>query len=306
MSKQLIILISLLLCLNLAAHAQNYDKITYVHTDADGTPFAATDEQGDLDWQIDNYPYGKEYSNTQVARKSQISFAGKPYDEEIGLSYFGARWYDPDTGRFTGIDPAPVDPNDYRSFNRYSYGFNNPYKYVDPDGRYAEIVFEAGSLAVGFDSFIKNLRASNYQSAAVDAGGIVIDAIGVLIPGAPGVAGLGIAASRAAPVQETTTLYRAVGPDELADIQNTGELINRGSAEGKYFTDSAESASSYAKQAVKSFGDQPYTTVKTEISTSSLPSPTKVDGGIPAYVIPNKSLSTLKPQIQKSSTVPKK
>jgi len=138
MHKGLQRLLAVLLLSAIAAsplQAQQYSKITYVHSDADGTPFAATDEQGNIEWQIDHYPYGAEYSNTEVARKNNISFAGKPYDEEIGLSYFGARWYDPDIGRFTGIDPMPVNPNDYRTFNRYNYGFNNPYKYVDPDGR---------------------------------------------------------------------------------------------------------------------------------------------------------------------------
>jgi len=140
--------------------AQQYTKITYVHSEADGTAFAATDDRGNIEWQIDHYPYGGEYSNTEVARKNDISFAGKPYDEEIGLSYFGARWYDPDIGRFTGIDPMPVNPNDYRTFNRYAYAFNNPYKYQDPDGRLPflipvaifvakELAAEAASRATG-------------------------------------------------------------------------------------------------------------------------------------------------------------
>jgi len=34
-----------------------------------------------------------------------------------------------------GMDPAGVDPNDPRTFNRFAYANNNPYKYVDPDGR---------------------------------------------------------------------------------------------------------------------------------------------------------------------------
>jgi hypothetical protein len=41
-----------------------------------------------------------------------------------------------------------------------------------------------------------------------------------------------------------TTLYRAVGPAELTDIQKTGVLRNLGSAEGKYFTTSTENAAS--------------------------------------------------------------
>jgi hypothetical protein len=52
-------------------------------------------------------------------------------------------------------------------------------------------------------------------------------------------------------------LFRAVGPAELADIQATNMFRNLGSAEGKYFTTSAEGAAFYAKQAVKGFGDAP-------------------------------------------------
>ena len=83
-----------------------------------------------------------------------------------------------------------------------------------------------------------------------------------------------------------------------------GKLINRGSAEGKYFTNSAEDASSYAKQAVKAFGDQPYTIIKTKVPTSSLPSPVSVDRGIPAYVLPNETLPGLKPEILNSMPIP--
>ena len=67
-----------------------------------------------------------------------------------------------------------------------------------------------------------------------------------------------------------TTLYRGVMPEELADIQQTGQLINRGSAEGKYFSLDPGGVSSYAKQAVKGFGDPPYTMVQTQIPTRLL------------------------------------
>jgi hypothetical protein len=41
------------------------------------------------------------------------------------------------SARFYGMDPAPVNPEDPRTFNRYNYANNNPYRYVDPDGRYS-------------------------------------------------------------------------------------------------------------------------------------------------------------------------
>ena len=138
LTKSIVALLLLLPCLTL--QAQTYSKITYIHSDADGTPFAATDEQGNLAWQLDHYPYGDEYRNTSDERANDTSFAGKAYDSEIGLSYFGSRWYDPAIGRFASIDPRPITPEDYRTFNRYAYGFNNPYKYVDPDGRFAFLI----------------------------------------------------------------------------------------------------------------------------------------------------------------------
>ena len=64
-------------------------------------------------------------------------YIGKVQDTTTGLVYFGARWFDPITGRFLGFDPANVTDDNPHSFNRYAYGNNNPYKYLDPDGRVA-------------------------------------------------------------------------------------------------------------------------------------------------------------------------
>jgi uncharacterized protein RhaS with RHS repeats len=45
------------------------------------------------------------------------------------------RYYDPLAGRFLSVDPVTTDEHTGGHFNRYVYGENNPYKYVDPDGR---------------------------------------------------------------------------------------------------------------------------------------------------------------------------
>jgi hypothetical protein len=39
-----------------------------------------------------------------------------------------------------GIDPVGVDENNVHSHNRYAYANNNPYKFVNPDGRDAVLV----------------------------------------------------------------------------------------------------------------------------------------------------------------------
>jgi RHS repeat-associated protein len=78
---------------------------------------------------------------------------GKERDSETGLDYFGARYYGSNMGRFAspdefsggpvdafGGDPTPPGPLPYaditnpQSLNKYSYTYNNPLRYTDPDG----------------------------------------------------------------------------------------------------------------------------------------------------------------------------
>ncbi len=49
------------------------------------------------------------------------------------------RYYDPTIGRFLSVDPVTANPKNGTNFNRYWYAANNPYKYVDPDGRVIKI-----------------------------------------------------------------------------------------------------------------------------------------------------------------------
>ena len=54
---------------------------------------------------------------------------------------YGARWYDPLTGRFLQPDTIVPEPFNPQSLNRYSYCLNNPIKYTDPTGQeYSEDV----------------------------------------------------------------------------------------------------------------------------------------------------------------------
>ncbi|MBF0548611.1 MAG: RHS repeat-associated core domain-containing protein [Candidatus Riflebacteria bacterium] len=96
-----------------------------------------------------------------------------------------------------------------------------------------------------------------------------------------------------------TPLWRAVNPTELADIQKQGLFRNLGSAEGKYFSTTADGASSYAKQAYYGFKDPPYTLIKTEAPKDLLEKlgVTTVDRNVPAVVVPNEALPLLKPQV---------
>ncbi len=60
--------------------------------------------------------------------KEDYNFTSKKMDQDTGLVYFGARFYDPEIGRFITQDPAKDGAN------WYTYCRNNPVNMVDPDG----------------------------------------------------------------------------------------------------------------------------------------------------------------------------
>lgn len=47
------------------------------------------------------------------------------------------RYYDPAIGRFLSVDPVAGSATSGANFNRYWYGNDNPYRFIDPDGRLA-------------------------------------------------------------------------------------------------------------------------------------------------------------------------
>ena len=62
-------------------------------------------------------------------------FTGKERDAETGLDYFGARYFSGAQGRFTSPDSTAYSKmTNPQSWNLYSYSFNNPLRYTDPDG----------------------------------------------------------------------------------------------------------------------------------------------------------------------------
>jgi len=52
------------------------------------------------------------------------------------LYYYGARYYDPEIGRFISPDSIVQDYTNPQTLNRYSYCINNPLIYVDPSGHF--------------------------------------------------------------------------------------------------------------------------------------------------------------------------
>ncbi|AYY84847.1 RHS repeat-associated core domain-containing protein [Chryseobacterium indologenes] len=80
------------------------------------------------------YPFGLKHEgyNTSVGNAAyQYKYNGKEL-QETGMYDYGARFYMPDLGRWGVVDPlAEVN----RAWSPYRYAYNNPLRFIDPDGR---------------------------------------------------------------------------------------------------------------------------------------------------------------------------
>ena len=82
------------------------------------------------------YPFGRTaVASPQAAFKVSRQFTGQIKDDETGLYYYNARYYDPELGRFIQADTTIPDIGNPQSYNRYSYVLNNPLRNTDPTGK---------------------------------------------------------------------------------------------------------------------------------------------------------------------------
>ncbi len=114
------------------ADTANHEDIFYYHSDHLGSTSYITDAKANVA-QFDAYlPYGEllvdEHSSTE---EMPYKFNGKELDEETGLYYYGARYMNPRTSLWYGVDPLAEK---YPSVGAYVYCVGNPIKYIDPSG----------------------------------------------------------------------------------------------------------------------------------------------------------------------------
>jgi len=122
------------------AETNSVSGTQYVHTDALGSPVAHSSSANPA--VVINRsrfePYGYVAQGTKPsANTSVVGFTGHVQDAETDLVYMQQRYYDPIAGRFLSVDPVVTDASSGKSFGRYYYAKNNPYSYVDTDGRWA-------------------------------------------------------------------------------------------------------------------------------------------------------------------------
>ena len=128
---------------------------------------------------------------------NRFGFTGYERDEETGLYYAKARYYDPEVGRFLSHDPQDGDLTTPPSLHKYLYAYGNPTVYVDPTGEYVETALDVASFGIGIYSLTQNLEEGNVGGALLDVLGLTLDAVAIALPLVPGGASAGLKGLRA-------------------------------------------------------------------------------------------------------------
>jgi RHS repeat-associated protein len=112
----------------------------YLHDDDLTSIVVVSDDAGSAIGAYSYEPFGARTVAWQATGSSAAlaevhrGFTGHEHDDEVGLINMRGRMFDPATGRFLTADPYVPQPLSSQSYNRYSYGLNNPINRTDPSG----------------------------------------------------------------------------------------------------------------------------------------------------------------------------
>ena len=125
----------------------------FYHPDHLGSSSLITNADGAVTQHVQYVPFGEVFiEERNITWNTPYLFNAKELDDETGLYYYGARYYDPRTSVWLSTDPMQEK---YPGFSTYAYTFNNPIKFIDPTGMEPDNVKEGYKNVVVISTYSK-------------------------------------------------------------------------------------------------------------------------------------------------------
>lgn len=161
--------------LNDCANKNNTEEdIYFYHKDHLGSSTQITDKDAVVIHHIEYMPSGEQFAEQRSTWGTNYKFNSKELDQETGLYYYGARYYNPTLSIWGSVDPMS---DKYPSMSPYMYCAGNPVVLVDPNGMdiinpYEEKKNQAeaqmNAAKTRLESYNGNKNAEGYNQAKKD------------------------------------------------------------------------------------------------------------------------------------------
>ena len=127
----------------------NYENLQFFyHPDHLGSSSFITNLDGEVVQHIEYVPFGEVFiEERNSVWNTPYLFNAKEFDEETGLYYYGARYYEPRLSLWLSTDPAQEKT---LHLTTYNFSQNNPINYIDADGLWSLKIKFGFSLDTGF------------------------------------------------------------------------------------------------------------------------------------------------------------
>ena len=112
----------------------NYENLQFFyHPDHLGSSSFITNLEGEVVQHIEYVPFGEVFiEERNNVWNTPYLFNAKEFDEETGMYYYGARYYEPRLSLWMSVDSQWER---YPHISGYSYSLNNPIKFIDYEGQ---------------------------------------------------------------------------------------------------------------------------------------------------------------------------
>ena len=116
----------------------NYENLQFFyHPDHLGSSSFITNLEGEVVQHIEYVPFGEVFiEERNNVWNTPYLFNAKEFDEETGMYYYGARYYEPKLSVWMSTDSEELK---FPNIGTYTYAANNPIKFIDADGKSARV-----------------------------------------------------------------------------------------------------------------------------------------------------------------------